>query len=885
MRFNACRSPYAMMGLLALAVAGAAVSARAATAPDRKALPPKRTYVATRIEGAPPRIDGQLDDPCWRELGAWAGDYLQREPNEGQPGSQPTEIKVLYDDRNVYVALRCHDTEIDRIQPLRGRRDEFTGDIVGVAFDSYFDRRTAFEFDLTSGGSQLDLLLRNDGWDTSWNAVWDGRVGRESGAWTAEFRIPLSQLRYANAPDQVWGMHSWRWINRYQEESNWQLLPMDNPGMVYCFGELRGIRDLPRSRHVELLPYSLARHATTAREPGDPFRTGSASGVDAGLDAKIGLTSNLTLTATLNPDFGQVEADPSEINLTTYETFYSEKRPFFLEGKNILDWETEDDLLFYSRRIGHPPSYDPPSAGPKNVPTGTRILGAAKLTGKTTEGLSLGALYGVTRRETARVTNPDGTRETVTVEPLTHYVVGRAQRDFAEGRTIVGGMATATVRSFDDPTLPDILPDTAYTAAFDLQHYWDDRAYQLDLKLIGSRVEGSAEALRRLQLNPVHNFQRPDTDHLGVDDDARSLSGHGGTVRLGKNSGGKWRYAGMVDWRSPGLELNDLGYLYVADRIRQSATLDYVDTEPDSFHRRYNLHLHQNRTFDFAGSRLQDDAHASGELVFRNNWSVTGFLGWGAEHLDTRVLRGGPGLREPGWWSQEVRLNSDSSRDQQWYAGLERTVATDGDVTRSELHTGFSLRALGMLRTSVDVSYEILHDDLQYAATARAESAPDPAARYMMGRMDQRTLDTTLRVEANFTPQLSLAWYGDVYLTSGRFSDFKRITAPRADHYADRFVRVAGAAVLDPVLDTYLVSDPAGDFTFSNPDFNWRALRSNLVLRWEYRPGSTLYLVWTQNRNSAARAAEFSAPDEYRALFRAHPDNTILLKASYWFSL
>ena len=297
---------------------------------------PKRIYQTVRLAGPPPRIDGRLDDPCWAQQGEWAGDFIQREPHEGRPGSEPTLLKILYDDANLYVAFRCFDSQLGTFDLVRGKRDEFTGEMVGIAFDSFFDRRTAFEFDVTAGGSQLDLVLRNDGWDTHWNAVWESQVGREDDAWTAEFRIPLSQLRYSKAKTQVWGLHSWRWIKRHQEESNWNLLPMDNSGLVHAFGELHGLEDLRAPRQIEFLPYAVVRHSTSEREAGNPFRTGSDSDVEAGLDAKIGLASNFTLDATINPDFGQVEADPSELNLSTFETFYSERRPFFIEGRNKI---------------------------------------------------------------------------------------------------------------------------------------------------------------------------------------------------------------------------------------------------------------------------------------------------------------------------------------------------------------------------------------------------------------------------------------------------------------------------------------------------------------------------------------------------------------------
>src|ERR1035437_4299172 len=316
----------------------------------------KRGYHATRLVGARPRIDGKLDDAGWSE-GQWDTDYIEREPNEGRPASLPTALKILYDDRNLYVAIRASDPAIGSLPRLRGKRDESIGDMVGVAVDTYLDHRTAVEFDVTSGGSKVDLARTDDATDTSWNAVWDAKVGTEAGAWTAEYRIPLSQLRYSNNAEQVWGLHSWRRIDRLQEESDWHLIPVDNPGFVYSFGELRGIDDLPRSRRIELLPYVSGKYATSKVEPGNPYRTGSEFVFESGLDAKIGLASNFTLDLCLNPDFGQVEADPSEINLNTFETKLEERRPFFIEGKSILEFNFGDvTQVFYSRRIGRTPS-------------------------------------------------------------------------------------------------------------------------------------------------------------------------------------------------------------------------------------------------------------------------------------------------------------------------------------------------------------------------------------------------------------------------------------------------------------------------------------------------------------------------------------------------
>ncbi len=846
--------------------------------PRKNALP-KRVYHAVRLIGPPPKVDGKLDDACWTQ-GEWTGDFIQREPHEGQPGSQPTQLKILYDDKYVYVAIRAYDTELATQPRLRGKRDEFTGDIVGVNFDSYFDKRTGFEFDLTSGGSKIDLILKNDGWDMNWNAVWDGKVGVEANAWVAEFRIPFSQLRYGRQPEQIWGLHCWRWINRLQEESDWQLLPMDSPGFVYSFGELQGIRDLPPSRRIELLPYALAKYANTAREPGNPYRQGTKTDFEGGLDAKIGLASNLTADLTVNPDFGQVEADPSEINLTTYETFFAEKRPFFLEGKNIFDYGIDDDVMFYSRRIGHAPTYDPPTSGFKEAPTSTRILGAAKLTGKTPAGLSVGVVQAFTDREVADLIE-NGVERHQTVEPMTSYTVARVQQDIDKGATQVGGIFTATARSLHDDAL-NFLPRNAYTGGIDILHTWSDRTYFLSLKGIGSRVDGSATAIRELMLNPVHNYQRPDAPHLGVEDSATHLDGTGGDIRVGRDNNGKWRYYGGAGWRSPGLELNDLGYLRTADLAQHYAQIQFFDSDPGRLFRRRDLRLQEIGKYDFGGEFLGQEFQFHGDLTFNSNWSVSSLLVYDSAQLDTRVLRGGPAVLVPGSVNSYIAVQTDSSKKRVFKLELDEAASQDGNSHYTEIAPTFSARFSDIVNVAAKISYARDVEDYQYAATATTAGG---ASRYVMGRMNQQTLSTTVRVDINLSPELSLSYYGSPFVSTGRFAGFKLLTDPRATRYADRFRRLDANTVYDPASNSYGVNDSAGAFTFANPNFSWRELKSNLVLRWEYQTGSTAYLVWSQHRGNGDFLGDFSAGSEYRHLFQAHPDNTILVKFSYWFAL
>jgi len=294
----------------------------------------KRVYNSVNIGDLPlPKIDGLLDDEIW-SLGEWQGDFTQQQPVGNVDGTEKTFVKVLYDHSSLFVAIICQDDEPHLIRDIFDRRDELSGDMAGIAIDSYYDKKTAFEFTLSASGQKIDLKHLGDYlWDFNWNAVWDGATSKNDTSWVAEMRIPFSQIRYTNREEHVWGMHVWRWINRKQEEDQWQYIPLQAPAMVYLFGELKGVKNIRESRQVEFLPYVL-------------------SSIEKPADAKVGISSDYTLDLTINPDFGQVEADPSVLNLTSFETFYEEKRSFFLEGNEIFDFELDGDIPYYSMRIG-----------------------------------------------------------------------------------------------------------------------------------------------------------------------------------------------------------------------------------------------------------------------------------------------------------------------------------------------------------------------------------------------------------------------------------------------------------------------------------------------------------------------------------------------------
>lgn len=438
----------------------------------KKVLGKLPVYETVRLNTAKPKIDGKLDDACW-QTGNWGGDFVQWIPKEGAAPSQKTEFKILYDDHSIYVAFRNYDNEPEKITRRAGRRDEFSGDMAGICFDSYHDKRTGFEFDMSAAGQKLDLIITNPSQvDFNWNAVWFGEVGMEDSAWIMEMEIPLSQLRYSNEEEQVWGLHVWRWVDRHQEESDWEPQTSTGPGILYLFGELKGIKNLKKSQRMELMPYASGRLKTFKKEPGNPFADKGREPLgNIGMDAKIGVGSNFTVDLTINPDFGQVESDPSVMNLTAFETFYEEKRPFFLEGKNIFEFEFNNMSLFYSRRIGHSPSYKPDISDDQHIkaPDNTTILSAVKFSGKTSKGLSVGVLQSLTANEKATVKSATEEKK-VSVEPLTNYMVARVQQDLNKSNTMIGGIFTSVNRFTNDINL-EFLNKEAYTGGLDLLHY------------------------------------------------------------------------------------------------------------------------------------------------------------------------------------------------------------------------------------------------------------------------------------------------------------------------------------------------------------------------------------------------------------------------------
>ncbi len=844
----------------------------------------KRIYQTEAISH-PPKIDGILNDPCW-ESGNWSSGYRQYMPAEGAEPTAKTEIKILYDRLNVYVAIRAYD-DPEKIDRQMGRKDNFNGDIVGVCFDSYFDHRAGYEFDLTAAGVKLDILLYNGGWDTNWDAVWYGEVGFEDSAWVAEMQIPLSQLRYDNKEEQVWGMHSWRWINRNQEEDQWNLMPRDNKNFLHYIGEIHGIRDISKSRKMELLPFSLAKLSTSGKEEGNPFATGREFNVNAGMDGKIGIATNFTLDFTINPDFGQVEADPAELNLSVYETQFDEKRPFFLEGNNILQFNAGGHLLFYSRRIGHAPGYIPDlgDTGYAKSPERTTILGALKLTGKTKKGLSVGIMESITQKEMLKIS--DGNAEnTKAAEPLSNYFVARIQQDLNQGNTFFGGMLTSASRFLEDEHLKKSLSREAVTGGLDFEHHWKNRTYFTSFSGFFSHITGDEGSIMLLQESSSRYFQRPDADYVDIDSTRTNISGYGWTFRIGKEGNGRWRYSENINWLSSGLELNDLGFAIVADEIYQNTSVEFIENQPKGILREYAVGLSQSNEWNTGGEHLNSDGHLDFMLLFQNKWRFsTGFLRRSSS-LDTRLLRGGPAMRIKGFWHNDYNLSTDMSRKFGLHLTFHYHMYDDKISQFHNISHGIIYRPLNSVRLSADINYDYSKDGFHFVEPDVDEHADKP---YVVATLDRKTLGLTIRIDFALSPEFTIQYYGNPYVSMGRYSDFKHILDARANDFEEQFILLENDQIrYDDASDEYAIhlNDPViPDYTISNPDFNYLEFRSNLVARWEFKPGSTLYLVWTQGRFGNSDISDYAVASNMGRIFSIFPENVFLIKLNYWFSI
>ncbi len=857
---------------------------------------PKRTYTSKKIENkeAVIAIDGELNDSVWGSV-EWQDDFIQHEPYEGVSPSQKTSFKILYDDNNIYFGIKAFDTNPDSIETRLTRRDDMDGDVVGVQIDSYFDKLTAFTFLVSAGGVKTDMLMANDGEseDMSWDPIWFVKTKIIEVGWTAEMKIPLTQLRFDSDSSLTWGLQVIRLLYRKQELSLWQHIPVESPGWVHLFGEVDGISGIKPRRQIELAPYAVTSYNTYESEDGNPYMDGKDWKFNAGLDGKIGITNNMILDFTVNPDFGQVEADASQVNLTAYETYFEEKRPFFIEGKNIYSFSVSGvdggdmsaENLFYSRRIGRRPQGYPDLADNEyaKVPEFTTILGAAKVSGKTKNGLSYGILESVTQEEKAEI-DFEGEKRYETVEPLTNYLVGRIQKDFGKGKTILGGMITSTNRRINDSTL-NFLRTSAVTGGIDFTTTWKDKDYYFTLNTMFSQVQGSEEAMLLTQESSARYFQRPDAQHLEIDSSMTSMFGHAGSMRFGKQGGGHINFGAILTWKSPGFEINDVGFVMSTDEILPIVYIGYRIWEPFSIFRQMNININAWHAWDFGGVNILTGGNFNFFTQFKNYWRLSTGYNISGERQSSSALRGGPMLKLPGNSSPRIFISSDDRKKLVFNAFGSFRWGNEDSSNSQRVGLEIDYRPIDMLSLSLEPALNLNKTELQYVTTDSYNSDP----RYIEGYINQTMVSFDFRINLSITPNFSIQYWGQPFFAVGDYSKFKRITNPQADVFTDRFhIFSSNEISYDEDDNFYYIDenhDSNYDYGFENPDFNFKEFLSNLVLRWEYSAGSTLYFAWSQSRDGFEPDGRFIVNEDIQNLFTIKPHNVFLIKFSYRFRL
>jgi len=818
--------------------------------------------MATAVRAThPPVIDGRDDDEVWRQAQPITA-FRQFSPIANGDPRFRTEGKVAYDDKNFYVFIRMYDPHPDSILRLLGRRDvRVATDQIKIVIDSYHDRRTGYEFAVNPAGVKRDYAIYGDiNEDPSWDGVWEAGTTIDSLGWTAEFRIPLSQLRYPNAATHAFGFAIWRDIDRFKERDSWPLYNQSDARFASQLGTVEKIDGIPSPRRIEIAPYVLTKNVSVDPVSGNA-RNQKLSG---GADLKYGLTSNLTLDATVNPDFGQVESDPSVLNLSAFETFFAEQRPFFVEGTGIYNFQVNcnavncnNEGLFYSRRIGRSPQLGY-LYGDNESPTATTILGATKLTGRLADGMSIGVLDAVTQRASGSLNR--------TIEPTTNYAVVRAQQDLRNGESGIGVILTGVNRKNDSWT-NDVLGRDAYTGATDFRHRFDDRKFEITGSIGASHVAGSAAAIAATQLDAVHFYQQPGGS-LHFDSTRTSLSGDEEQIAFGKVGGGITRFQTSYNRLSPGFEPNDLGYLQRADLQNWSNWFSLNWNTPKMFFNSAGWNFNFWNYWNTAGLPIERAFNTNAHVTLRNNMLLNPGITFSQlpGTYSDRNSRGGPAVRHSPIVNGFLNFTGD---DRTQVIPSFSVNAGRSDYGRGgwfDVSPSADLRVSSRFHMNLGVDFNHNRDDTQWYGNF-TDSVD--VIHYTFAHLSQQTLSATLRFDVTATPNLTFQLYASPFVTKGSYSSIREVDDARAADYFKRY---------KPYTDeTVLASQPSG--------FNVKQFRSNAVVRWEYRPGSTLFLVWTQQRADAlpvVGSENFSG--NYGNLFNLHPDNTFLVKMSYWFN-
>jgi hypothetical protein len=844
------------------------------------------------------QIDGVLSESVWQRTGTTA--FFQQEPNQGQPASELTEVWVAYDDVALYVAARMHDAHPDSIIARLARRDnDASSDEFAVGIDSYHDKRNGYYFIVSAAGVLRDGILYNDDWsDGSWDGVWEAKPKITSNGWCVEMKIPFSQLRFEEKEQYVWGINFERSIGRKKEQSYLVYTPRNESGSVSRYPDLIGIEHITPPTRLEVTPYITGRAGYVQHDAGDPFNSGSKYTPAIGADLKWGLGTNLVLEGTINPDFGQVEVDPAVVNLSDVETYFNEKRPFFLEGMNIFsfgqggvnnywgfNWSSPS--LFYSRRLGRTPQRELPDYDYADVPLGTHILGAAKITGKVIDGWNAGVIEGLTKREYAQLSTA-GIHRSLEVEPLTSYTVARVQHDFNEGRQGVGILITSVNRFFDDAGIKTDVNENAEVAALDGWTAFDaDKEYMISGWTAVSNVQGTRDRMINLQRSSSRYFQRPDVHYFSLDSSATSLSGYAGRFTLNRQKGNMLLNAAL-GFISPGFESNDLGFLSRTDVINYHVGTGYKWNDPTQYYRYVNILGSVFGTYDFGGDATWRGVWGGIDYQLPSYDYFGLYYDYGFESMNDHRTRGGPKMLNPMCYEWNFSYSSDNRNKYVYGAYWYAYEGSDAFYHNASL--SITLRPISNVSVSFGPGYVFNSDHGHWV-----DNFDDPLAtatygkRYIFADLVYKELSAQIRVDWTLTPMLSFQLFVQPLLSSGNYSNFKEFARPRSFDFL--VFGKDGSTITknfdsDGSIGSYDLdpdgSGPAPLMNISNPNFNFVSLRGNAVLRWEYMPGSTLYLVWTQSRSDNIIDGTFNMGRSFDRLTSSAPDNIFMLKLTYW---
>jgi hypothetical protein len=846
------------------------VAAQTALPRDTSSAPLIKRMTATRVANGAITVDGRLEESLWSSLPA-IDDFLQKQPNEGALPTERTEIRLAYDDAALYVGARMYAKHPERIQAPVGRRDNISQmEHLIISLDTYHDRRTAYSFAITASGVRGDFYLASDNehdTNSSFDPVWDGRVHRDASGWTAEMRIPFNQLRFNAADQQTWGVNFDRWIPSTNEDIFWIPIPSNVTAWASRMGTLEGISGIQPSRRIELLPYIASEASRNSdRDPLNPFDDGRNLQSRVGGDVKMGLGPSLTLQATINPDFGQVEADPSVVNLSAYELFFSEKRPFFTEGSQYLSGGGA--TYFYSRRIGGRPRWAPDGEF-VDAPGATTIVGAAKLTGRLASGLSIGALAAATDREEASAFTPADPvsgdpefRTRATVQPRANYGVLRLRQELGKSGSTAGIIVTGVRRALGEgDLLAAIMPRDAIAAASDFNLRFKGGEYQIDGSIGGSHVSGDSLAIAAMQSSSARYYQRPDAHYVRLDSSRTSLDGANGYLQFARTNGRHWLWGMLAGVRSPGFDVNDAGAMSLADQKYLDGTITYREKKPNAYLQNYEITVEAFGQNDFGNVRNAAFVRSDATLTFRNFWYTTLTAWQDFPSLSSTLTRGGPYMGTGYYRVGIAEVGNSFASSTQWSGRVYYGRTTLGENTQ-RYSGSIGFRPGPRWQVTVAPNFLRSRDPRQYIGTERGTGPIETFGNsYQFATIDFHEFTLSGRLNYALDPDLTLEMFAEPYAASGSYSGLGELTRPRS-------------------RETRGIAGEPGIY-----DFNERSLRTNAVLRWEWRPGSLFYAVWQRNGSRSIDRYRPVDPTDAFGAFGGRYTNFFALKMSLWVPL